>query len=163
MPAADTRVERLQNRQLGNVRIIAMKIQQKFVSGMLFFVALLLLFLSLDCFAMALDYSGFADNWRKTFFFMALLTFLFGLGWSLQHFAEYLALSNHRNISLLVCLIPFIAFYLVSLLKIPAGFLGFALSASSFIILSGQFLRFSSTFTHPDILDKLVKAIRLET
>ena len=140
-----------------------MKIRHKFAAGMLFLLALLLLFLSFVFFANALDYSGLADNWRKIYFLIAVLTSLFGLGWLLQHFAEHLALSNHRNISRLVCLIPIMmALLLISVIKVPLGFLRFALSASGLIILFGQVLRFSSTFTHPDRLDKLVKAIGLE-
>jgi hypothetical protein len=144
-----------------------MKIQYKFMSGMLFFTALMSLFLSLYFFAMALDYSGAENqslfvNWRETTFLIASLTFSFGMGWSLQYFAEHLALKNHRNMSLFIHLIPFIALFLVSQIKTPERFQTSALFASVFIVLCGQLIRLSVAFTHPDdTLDKLMKAIGL--
>jgi hypothetical protein len=139
-----------------------MKTQLKLMASMLFLIALLLLFVSLNSFTMALDYSESVDDWQQIMLFEAVLTLLFGAGWLLQHFAEHFALNNRRNLALLVCLIPMAAQFLVSQFKIPASFLGFALTASTFVTLFGQFLRLLSTFTHPDRLDKLSKALGLD-
>src|SRR5687767_5186048 len=95
-----------------------MKITLKFALVLQFFVASVLLFISLLNFKTALAYDVIqndflADNWGTPL--VIFLIVIFGLGWWFENWIEYLITTNGRKMAILACIGIGLVFTLIGL------------------------------------------------